>query len=449
MTRFAIPEGGSFPAQGPRGASERDTQPARLEAKLANGLRVSAVRMPHVRRSVIDIHTRIGSRFESAADNGISHFLEHMLHRGTARYPSAHALAHAFETLGGALSAMTYVDHGAISLAAPPENLSELVRILAEVLLQPIFSGLDVEKGIVREEILESLDEAGRSVDADHLLRALAFPDHPLGFPITGSLHTLDSFDLPLLHRHHAARYVAEASVVTVAGPFDPEVMLAQIADVFKALPNGKEPMAVAPAPQTELRFSHVKYTGSQASVRVGFRAPGELDADEPATELLLRVLDDGMATRLYERLCDERGLCYDVSASYEAYADSGLFDVAADAAPERSEDVLQEIFGVLRALRDDGPSQAELEKAKRRFVWQLAEQDDDPAALSSFYGLGELTGVARTPRERQALLEATSLEDVKRAAARLFTRDSLNLLIVGPLSAKVRDRLQRAARAF
>ena len=96
------------------------TEPARIEAKLSNGLRVSAVRMPHVRRSVIDIHTRIGSRFESASDNGISHFLEHMLHRGTARYPSAHALAFAIETLGGALSAMTYVDHGALSLTAPP-----------------------------------------------------------------------------------------------------------------------------------------------------------------------------------------------------------------------------------------------------------------------------------------------------------------------------------------
>ena len=168
-----------------------------------------------------------------------------------------------------------------------------------------------------------------------------------------------------------------------------------------------------------------------------------------PRQSCCLRVLDDGMATRLYERLCDVRGLCYDVSASYEAYVDAGLFDIAADAAPERAEDVLSEIFGVLRALRDEGPSLGELEKAKRRFAWQLAEQDDDPAALSSFYGLGELTGVARTPRERRALLEATSLEDVKRAAAKLFDRDSLNLLIVGPLSAKVRDRLERAARAF
>jgi predicted Zn-dependent peptidase len=424
-------------------------EPKRIESKLPNGLRVSAVRMPHVRRSVIDVHTRTGSRFESRSHNGISHFLEHMLHRGTARYPSAHSLALAFEGLGGALSAMTYVDHGAISLAAPPENLSELLEVLAEVMLAPIFSGLEVEKGIVREEILESLDEEGRSVEADHLLRALAFADHPLGYPITGTLETLDSFDIPLLREQHRARYIAEGSVVTVAGPIDPEAIIARVAKAFAALPNGVEPVAEAPAPQAGVRFSHVKYPGSQASVRVAFRAPGEHDRDEPATELLLRVLDDGMATRLYERLCDERGLCYDVSANYEAYADAGLFDVAADAAPERSEAVIGEIFAVLRALRDQGPTQAELDKAKKRFAWQLEEQDDDPAALSSFYGLGELTGIARTPRDRKELLQATTLEDVKRAAQRVFARDQLNVLIVGPVGAKVRDRLERAARAF
>lgn len=423
--------------------------PARIETQLSNGLRVSAVHMPHVRRSVLDVHTRIGSRFESLQHNGISHFLEHMLHRGTAGYPSAHAQALAFEALGGALSAATFVDHGAISLAAPPESLSELLPLLAEVLLRPIFSGLEVEKGIVREEILESLDEDGRSVDADTLLRALAFPDHPLGLPITGSLQTLDSFDVPLLREHHAARYVAEGSVITAAGPFDPEATLRQLADAFKDLPHGAQPAAEAPAPQTHERFCHVRYAGSQAAVRVGFRAPGEHDRDEPATELLLRVLDDGMATRLYERLCDERGLCYDVSASYEAYADAGLFDIAADAAPERTEQVLREIFAVLGALRDEGPSQSELSKAKKRFAWQLAEQDDDPAALAGFYGLGELTGIARTPQERLRVLTATTREEVQRAAQRLFSRDALNVLIVGPLAAKVRERLERATRSF
>ncbi len=426
-----------------------DPSLTRVEAKLENGLRVSAVRMPHVRRSVIDVHTRVGSRFESVAQNGISHFLEHMLHRGTAAHPSAHALALAIESLGGALSAATYVDHGGISLEAPPENLEPLLGVLGEVLLAPIYSGLEVEKGIVREEILESLDEDGRSIEADTLLRALAFPNHPLGLPIVGSLETLESFQVPALAAFHRAHYIAEGSVVTVAGPIEPERALRQISEVFANLPHGKEPVAEAPAAQTEARFSHVRYAGSQASVRVGFRAPGEQHIDEPATELLLRTLDDGMATRLYERLCDERGLCYDVSASYEAYADSGLFDIAADSAPERAEAVLQEIFAVARALRDQGPSEAELDKAKKRFAWQLAEQDDDPAALAAFYGLGELTGIARTPSERLAQLEAVTLADVKRAAERLFARDALNVLIVGPVTSKVRTRLQKLALAF
>ena len=423
--------------------------PERVETKLENGLRVSVVRMPHVRRSVLDVHTLVGPRYETVSENGVSHFLEHMLHRGTPQHPSAHAQALAFEALGGAFSAATYVDHGAISLAAPPENFSALVGLTAEVLLEPIFSGLEVEKGIVREEILESLDEDGRSVEADSLLRALAFPDHPLGFPITGSLASLESFDVPLLRKHHAARYIAEGTVLTLAGPLDPEATLAEVARAFAAFPHGTPPRSSAPAPQTAGRFSHVRYPGSQASMRVGFRAPGERHPDEPATELLLRVLDDGMATRLYERLCDERGLCYDVSASYEAYDDAGLFDIAADTAPERAEEVLNEIFGLARALRDHGPTAAEIDKAKKRFAWQLAEQNDDPEALAGFYSLGELTGIARTPAERLAALQAVTLEQVRLAATRVFTREALNVLVVGPLAAKARDKLRRASEAF
>lgn len=426
-----------------------NTQPERVETTLENGLRVSVVRMPHVRRAVLDVHTLVGPRFEAPAENGISHFLEHMLHRGTPTHPSAHAQALAFESLGGAFSAATYVDHGAISLSAPLENFSELVGLVAEVLERPIFSGLEVEKGIVREEILESLDEDGRSVEADSLLRALAFPDHPLGFPITGSLATLESFGVPLLRQHHSARYVAEATVITLAGPLDPDASLKEVARAFGGFPRGVAPTSSPPAAQSAGRFSHVSYPGSQASLRVGFRAPGERHADEPATELLLRVLDDGMATRLYERLCDERGLCYDVSASYEAYDDAGLFDIAADTAPERAEEVLTEIFGLVRALREQGPTEAEVSKAKRRFAWQLAEQNDDPEALAGFYSLGELTGVARTPQARLAALEAVTTAQVRAAAERVFTRELLNVLVVGPLAAKVRDRLRRASEAL
>jgi predicted Zn-dependent peptidase len=423
--------------------------PARVTRKLASGLNLGAVHLPRARRAVLEAHVRVGSRFESQRENGISHFLEHMLHRGTPSHPSAHAQAYAFEELGAALSAATYADHGTLSVVVPPENLSAILPMLAEVLQRPVFSSLEIEKGIVREEILEGVDERGRSIDPDTLLRSLAFADHPLGFPIAGNLQTLERFDVPLLERHHRAHYVAGGTVITLAGPLEPEAALDQAEAAYAHIPAGEPPSSPPPAAQTEPRFEHVREPGSQTSVRIGFRAASEHDALEPATELLLRVLDDGMATRLYHALCDDRGLCYDVSANYEAYADAGLFELAADTAPERVPEVVTELFAIVRALRDSGPSELELDKAKRRFAWQLAENSDDPGALAAFYSLGELTGAARTPLSRLAELEAVSLSQVQRAAAELFTAEHANLVIVGRLGKAQSARIERSLRTL
>jgi predicted Zn-dependent peptidase len=321
--------------------------------------------------------------------------------------------------------------------------------MLAEVMQRPVFSSLEIEKGIVREEILEGVDERGRNIDPDTLLRSLAFAEHPLGFPIAGNLETLERFDVPLLERHHREHYVAGGTVITLAGPLDPAAALEHAERAFAAVPPGAPPSSPAPAAQSEAHFLHIREPGSQTSVRLGFRASAELDPLEPATELLLRVLDDGMATRLYQRLCDDRGLCYDVSANYEAYADAGLFEIAADTAPERVPDVLGEIFGIARALRDSGPSETELEKAKRRFAWQLSESSDDPGSLAAFYSLGQLTGAARTPTGRLAELEAVSLAQVRRAAAELFVPARANLVVVGRLTKGQSARIERALHAL
>src|SRR6187431_2504677 len=148
-----------------------DLRPVR--AVLPNGLTLVAVRMPHMHRSVLEAQIRIGSRFESLEDNGISHFLEHMLYRGTPNYPSAHEQALAFETLGGTLQAATAKDFGSLQIAMPPERFSDVLPLLSEVYQQPLMGGIEIERGIVHEEILESLDEGGNLIDADDLLGAV------------------------------------------------------------------------------------------------------------------------------------------------------------------------------------------------------------------------------------------------------------------------------------
>ena len=157
------------------------------DLELGNGLDVVLVPMEGVHRAVASLYLRVGSRFEGQHDNGISHFLEHMVFRGTPSMASAHDQALAFERLGATLYAATHVDHGVMTVSVPPTNLERVLALLAEVAVAPRFSHIEVERGIVREEILEDLDDDGRDVDADNITRALMYPEHPLGFTITGT----------------------------------------------------------------------------------------------------------------------------------------------------------------------------------------------------------------------------------------------------------------------
>lgn len=411
---------------------------------LPNGLAVVVVPMPHAHRVVVDAHVRVGSRFETVAENGLSHFLEHMLYRGTETHPSAHAQALAFERIGGTLAAVTYVDHMSLSVAVPPRNFELLWPLFAEVFFQPTFGGIDIEKGIVREEILEALDDQGHEVDPDNLLRRLCFGAHPLGYPITGTLAELESFDLGRLRTHHAKHFHASSTVLVVAGPVSAETGAALVERYFAALPGGSAPSFAAPCAQSEPRFRFVRHVSSQTAMRVGFHAPGEREPGEPATELLLRVIDDGMSTRLYHRVCDARGLCYDVSAAYEAYADCGLMDLAAESAHERAGAVLGELLDLARELAERGPTEEELDKAKMRHEWQLGEMLDDPGEVAEFFALGALTQVARTPAERAAQLRAVTREQVRSAAEQIFRREAASAVAVGLQPRRAQDALRR-----
>lgn len=420
-----------------------------LSAVLPNGLRVVVLPLPSAHRVAIVAELFIGSRYESETDNGISHLLEHMLYRGIPGHPTAHEQALAFETLGGTLVAGTGSETGTLSIACPASNFVATLELFARVYREPLLLGLDIEKGIIREEILEHLDEHGKLVDDYELLRATAFEGHSLGYPITGTVKGLDHFDVPRLRRHHDERYVGRASVVSIAGPIDAEATIALVEKNFGALPSGELPSTTPPAVQREARTRFVKSASSQTAVRVGFRGPGLCDANEPASEVLLRVLDDGNSTRLYTRLCDERGLAYDVSAGYEASNDVGLLDIGSDTTHAQADVVLGEILDVVRSLRDDGPTRAELDKARARHGWSLDEMLDDPGDAADFLADCTLRGYATGFSERREQIESVTADAVKAAAERLFLPEHLNAVIVGPAQRRTRAKLEERLASF
>lgn len=418
---------------------------------LSNGLLVVLVPEPRVHRAVASLYLRVGSRFEDKRTNGVSHFLEHMLFRGTPTLPSAHAQALAFERLGGTLYAATHVDHGVMSVTVPPRNLQPILRLLGEVAAEPILSELEVERGIVREEILEDLDDDGRDIDADNLVRALMYDDHPLGFTITGHIDQLDRFDEPLLHAHHARHYTAANAVLAIAGNLgDLDACARAAEEAFGRLPHGtRQRVTPPPLEQKRARVRFIENQSSQTELRVAFRATSERDPREPAVEMLLRVLDDGMSTRLYERICDRLGLCYDVSGSFEAYEDDGVIDFAAGARHSRTPMVAKEVFALLSELCEHGPTEEELAKARDRHLWSVEAMCDDPDETAAFHGLAALAGITRSPLVRHQQLCAVTREDVRAAACSIFRPDRLSVTAVGLLKDSDVTKLERAIRTL
>jgi predicted Zn-dependent peptidase len=423
-----------------KGSSGVDRHEVR-RATLENGLSVVVTPQPQLHRAHVALYVRVGSRFETREGNGLSHFLEHMIYRGTPRLPHAHDVNFAFEDLGGYLYAATQVDFGVFSVTVPVETLGEATALFAEVLTTPTFADIDVEKEIVCEEILEDLDDEGRQVDADNLSRQLIYPDHPLGFTITGDETSVRSFDRAMLQAHHRRHYTAANCVLAFSGALDPEAAFDLARRHFGTLPSGGRVTGAAPVHgQTRPRFRLVENVSSQTELRVCFRAVPDSAEHRPTMEMLMRILDDGMSTRLYHRVCDDKGLCYDVSASFDGYDDDGILDFAAGVQHARAAVVADEITGLVAQLGREGPTERELDKARRRHLWDMRAMLDSPEEIAGFYGAGLLFDRFETPAERAEKNARVTTDDVRKLAAMIAQPNRLNVLAVGLLE-KNEDR--------
>jgi predicted Zn-dependent peptidase len=417
---------------------------------LPNGLRVVCVPQPALHAAAVSLHLRVGSRFESRERNGCSHFLEHMLFRGTRSFATAHEQALAFERLGGTLYAATHTDFGTMSLVLPPENLHQAFAVFAEVTTSPRFTEIELERAIIREEILESLDDDGHQIDPDNLSRALMYGDHALGFPITGTLQTLDRLGEAELREHHALHYTGANTVLCFAGAIDPQACVTMAAEQLGDMPAGRS-VAISPAArsQKQPRFKYVENQMSQTDLRVAFRAPGEHDPQEPAAEVLLRLLDDGMSTRLYAQVCDAKGLCYDVSADYETFEDDGVLDLGAVVQHARATVVMREMCDIVAELMRLGPGEEELEKARARHGWEARAMLDDAGQLADFHGLSAMAGIADTIAARHQEIASVTAAQVRDVARRIFRPENLSAVAVGMLEDPQRKQLEQIVKSF
>lgn len=408
---------------------------------LANGLKIVVAKQPHLQTAHVAMYVKAGSRFETAETNGLSHFLEHMLFRGTAVHPTSYALNYAVEDIGGTLSAATHADYTVYQVTLPFENAAAAIGLLGEVFTRPVFADMNVEKGVVKEEILRDLDEHGQVVDVEDLSRGTLFEPHPLGQKITGTPANIDAFTVDDLRSHMRTFYCAKNMVLVVTGNVNARDVIKHARAAMRAIPKGVRAVAAPPSP---VKYpSYLRYLaclGTQSDVRVSFLTFGERDKRRPALELLMRILDDGMSTRLHRRIADDKGLAYEVFAGLDMYEDCGVVDIGASVEHDKTPELIDEILSLVSELRDGVITRHELQKAKRRYLWELRATLDNPEALANFYGTNLLNDVSDTLDGRALQIERVRIEDIRDVARAAFTRENLSVAVLGDLEEEIAD---------
>ncbi len=417
---------------------------------LPNGLRLVTVELPHLHTAAIVVYAKVGSRYESPEDNGLSHFLEHMLFRGSEGHPSSFALNLAIESLGGTLYAETGRDYSLYQISLWPELLSEGMAILADIFAGPAFTQIELERQIVLEEINEDLDENGVDVSLDDLARRTAFPDHPLGQKITGPAANVERFAVADCRRHFARFYGAENLILCVSGPVRREEVLAAATRLTARIPRGRPAESETPAePSGPARFAYVDNPGAQTAVQVLFRALPEVHPDFVTLQTLMRVLDDGMSTRLHYTLCDQMGLAYYVNGALEPFHDAALVVVDGAAAHAKLAELLERMLGILGRFRDEPVSPDELTKAKRRYRYDLAAAFDDADAMAGWFGGTELFYAPAEFETKVARMDAVTAADIQRVAQEVLRRERLVVAASGALTARQLGKVKKTVEEW
>ncbi|HEX5366336.1 MAG TPA: pitrilysin family protein [Acidimicrobiales bacterium] len=400
------------------------------ETRLANGVRIVTERMPEARSVSLGAWVGVGGRDEPTELAGASHFLEHLLFKGTPTR-SARQIAEQVDAVGGEMNAFTSREHTAYYTRLPAERVDVGLDILGDVLTEPAFrpAEVDAERQVIVEEILMNLD-----VPEDHVHTVLAealFPGHPLGREVLGARATVEAVTRDEIAGFFRRWYRPRNLVVVAAGNLDHDHIVAALGGTLGRLEGGEPPARHRPATEVEPVVVRDDDT-EQVHVAMGWRGVDHFDDDRYALSVANQVLGGGMASRLFQQVREQRGLCYSVYSWTSTYGDAGDAGIYAGTAPSRVGELLEVVDAEVAALVASGVTEAELDVAKGFIEGSMVLGLEDSGARMARLGR-ELTarGEVVPLADQLARIRAVTAEDVAAVVARVFD-GSRSLAVVG-----------------
>jgi predicted Zn-dependent peptidase len=401
---------------------------------LPGGPRVISSRLSGARSVSIAAYVLAGSRLESEEEAGAAHFMEHITFKGTAAYPTTRAVSEAIEGIGGSFNAATDRESTVYWVRVPVRESARGMDVLGELIVRPHLrsSEIESERAVIIEEIRSYLDDPGEHV---HTLFDLAmFGDTPLGREIAGSEESVRALPEANLRAFWASAYRPGNVVVSAAGDISHAEVVDLVQKAFgtgEAIPSTFEPAPALPAGE---RVMAVRRDTTQAQICLGLPGLRRDDPEAWTLEVLNAILGDGMSSRLFQSVREEKGLAYDVSSYVVDYADTGAFVVSAGVDPDRIAPAVAAILTEMARVRDEIVPEDELARSKRYLGGRLELRMEETRNLASWLGGQEaLHERVLTLEEALAELNAVTSDGIYALAGRMIRDDGLRMAVVAP----------------
>ena len=401
---------------------------------LDNGLRIISCSMPHTRAATMIIFVGTGSRYEDDREAGVSHFIEHLCFKGTERHPLPQEISEIIEGVGGILNGSTDQEITTLWAKVALPHLPSALDLLVDMLRNSRFAPEDVEKErrVILEELSMVKDSPGQWVEI--LSDELIWPDHPLGRDIGGTRESVGALTREEILDYLNSQHTPGNTVISVAGDIDHN----QIVESLASRLDGWEPRTPRgyasavdgqQAPRLKVQYRKTE----QVHVSLALRGLAVMHPDRYALDLLNIILGDGMSSRLFVELRENKGLAYSIYSYTTHYMDCGALSLYAGVEPSRTGEVVKELVYQLQRLKD-GVTEAELAKSKELVKGRLLLRMEDTRSVASWAGAQELiTDRILTVDDVVERMEKVTGDDLKRVARELIVTEKLNLAVVGP----------------
>jgi len=402
---------------------------------LPNGVRVLTERMPASKTVAIGLWVDVGSRDESHDEGGATHYIEHMLFKGTRRR-DLFTLARDVNTLGGNFNAFTSPEHLCLHATVIQSDLEPALATLTEMLLESVFPDQEIEneRGVILGEIAEYEDQPEEIVEEEFY--GALWPGHPLGRPVTGTRNSVERLDRSRLVGYWSDHFTPDQLIVALAGGIDRRRIVSLVRRMFGSLPQRRAvgEKRVRPASQAGIHTDARDL--EQIHFCLGVEAPPRQTPDRYVLAVFNALYGGGLGSRLSNEIRERRGLAYSIWSTFNTFCDVGCFAIRGSTRAQALDEVVEVALGELRKLFREAPGEAEVAAARNQCTRSFLLAQESAAARMTRLGENELAGMETLPAsEVVQRLEAVTSQTIQEVIRRYFEGKPLATALVGPLN--------------